>query len=452
MNKNFILIYSLFNILSIYQLENSGLKYELSEKDFIKFNKITNSNLLKLSTLPLTIFSNINISSEKKVDNNENIINNDKKIISPKNQALLIINEVQMAKYLYDNIIFNVNHPLHDIEKTLGLIFLKSAINQGKYCHENLKNDLEFFIDKKIEIEQDTNTVKLQPLIDNTNLSTVNWENQSYMLLAYYELYKILKNNYFEIYYSEKEANYFEEKFSNLLEKILSNENNIINLETNILSSIFPPILKSLKEFYENENNKYFILSISEELYSREFELGYIYSDKNKTKAASLATHFNTIESLITAYNCTQFDCFLYLAERIFKNLSWFWDDELNLYNLINDKDLIYTSKTISYILKSLNNLYNTTNSEGIKRKIKKQFDKILNSSIILLNNKDYLLSKKIESINIENLIENPYYFLIKSGFKINPDNNKLSIYEKKVITEYNLLLANTLFEIATNP
>lgn len=480
------LLYSFLNILSISQLAGIGIRYELSEDDILKFVKKLDKpkkNTLDIKEVyehdinskkecmkefeflydfkPVSaVFSKGVISStdEKLINNAKQNINHDK-IISPKNQGLLMLNEIKMAKYLYDNSITIYKAASTESEQLLGMILLDSAIKQGEYCFDNLKTEEGFFIEKSFKIqpyEKDSIFDNLFDENEETKSNDYNWENQVYMLWAYYELQKLLGDKNFERYYNKEKAESFKENALNIIHNIISNEESIINLETSKLSSIFSPLVYVLKNFDSNTNYKYFILSISDELYSREFDTGYIYSDKNKSKAASLATHFKTIEALIDAYISTEFDCFLYLSERIFKNLNWFWDSDLCLFKLDNDKSIKYTTKTISYIIKSLTRLLNTTKSESIKRKIEKQLNEFFESSIIksglqdehpLISNNNLL--KSTESLDIKNLTKDALSYLMKNGFKINPKNNSLSLYGKNVLSEYVLLVSNALLELA---
>jgi hypothetical protein len=491
------LIYSFSNILTLSLLSEFGVKYNLSDEDIKnyigKLNIKTDKNIMtnkeleisppvdenhlkddtkKLSTLSFdfsfvnnlspikAIYSgaklNTSLDPEFKKDidigldlNNKNF----KKELKPKNQGLLILNEVNLSRFLYNNSVINRNKNSTYTEKLLGMILLDLAINQALFSYSYLRNSKGFFV-KKENLIFDSNELKLK----ETN-EKIDWEDQVYMLWAYAVLYKTLKDSNYERYFQSSKADIFKNYAFNLLNILESHEHEMIELDTANLSSLTSSMVEALHILDKKRKHKSFVISLCDELYTRQKQKGFILSNRYKNEAASLASHFKSIEALINGFQYTNFDLFLSASENIYSNLNTVWDENMGLFKLNKDDDIKYSSKSISYVLRSLNKLLKATNSAEMKKSINNQLTNFFDASINDTGlqtpppgiNKEINMFRKSngEASIIQDIIDHEKAYVIEKGFKINKADLKINKYSNEFSCEHALFASDAMLTMA---
>ncbi len=371
--------------------------------------------------------------------------------LSPKNQGLLITNEINLARLLHDKSVIRKNSESYSTEKFIGLIMLDLAINQAIFAQKHLRNDDGIFVEKE-DFSSSSDELHLEEV--DTEIS---WEDQSYMLFAYALLYKVLKEPKFKRYFDPCKADYFKEWGLELLSIIKKHEIDVINLKTSSLSSFIASLVESLNILDVEHKSLSFVLSLCDELYAREKEKGFILYDKHAKEAASLATHFKSIEALSSGFEYTNYNLFLKASEDIYNNLNSIWDENFGLFKL-DDADIIkYSSKSISYVLKSLNKLLKSTNSPYIKKSIEGQLGSFFDASIngadlqspppSLRMDLNMFRSSDSASIAIENMVEDENIYLIEKGFEIN-SNSQINKYSEEFSSEHLLFASDAMLNL----
>ncbi len=198
-NFNDGLFYSFINTLSISLFSDFGIKYtipsdiissfisKLSLETKVDEEIIDKDKLLLLmkNIEPITgVYSTCNITdlNQEKKDLKSPITISDKntnKLITPKNQGLLIINQLNLVNYLHHNSIINPNEKPSFEEKLLSLILLYSAIEQVNFTKKYLKTSEGFYKNRICDLEL------LESSIEETSKDPINLEDQGYMLLAF---------------------------------------------------------------------------------------------------------------------------------------------------------------------------------------------------------------------------------------------------------------------------
>lgn len=481
------LIYSFSNIFTLSMFSGFGVGYHISDEvinDFIeKLNNEASENNVddqedsktKLSLddnlsfikdlSPITaIYSGASLNSsfhdKFESDINMGIDLNDvsfKKELKPKNQGLLILNEVNLSEFLYSQSIVKGKKESSYSEKLIGMLLLNLAINQAQFCHKNLRNSGGFFVRKE----------NFTPSLDDSNLPVedkktdikIDWNDQVYMLWAYAKLYRILSNQDYERYFQSTKANQFKDYALDLLKILEDNEYKILELDTANLSSLTTSIIEGLNILDKEKKHMSFVLSLCDELYSRQKHKGFILSNRSINEAASLASHFKSIEALTNAFQYTNFDLFLNTSEEIYNNLNTTWDEHIGLFKLNKDDNIKYSTKSISYILKSLNKLLKTTRSSKVKESINTQLTSFFDSSIndTGLQAPPPSLSKEInmfrnsenETSVIENIVDNNRSYVIEKGFEIDKINYKISKYSNEFSSEHALFASDAMLSLA---
>jgi len=487
-------IYSFSNILTLSMLSGFGIKYNIPNEtleNFIKKLKeelSTNSN--EPSTPSFTDEDNLadNQSNKFSIDNDFNFINgltpikavysktalslsqNDgfeknttlpfepidkefEKRLVPKNQGLLILNEINLSKLLYNKSIIRRNQESSYEEKLIAMILLDLAINQATFCHNYLRNADGLFVEKS----------NLSSNLDKLDLEEsdgkIDWEDQVYILYAYALLYQVLNTPSFKRYFDSDMANLFKNYALDLLNILEHHEYEIIELETANLSSFISSFIEAL-DILDNER-KYlsFALSLCDELYAREKQKGFMLSHRHAKEAASLASHFKSIEALTNGFRYTNFNLFLNASEEIYNNLNSVWDNNLGLFSLDEKDDIKYSSKSISYVLKSLNKLLKTTSSPDLKESIKNQLTNFFDSSIngaglqspppsLRMNMNMFRCSEPVSSV-INDIVEDKKVYVIDKGFKINKTNNQIDKYTNEFSSEHVLFASDAMLNLA---
>lgn len=469
------LVYSFSNILTLSILSGFGIKYELSNEiveDFI--NKTCNKDrkgviedtlnddfVFVENLVPVkAIYSGtrINNFSRDELQHNTNIdlkLNNrkSKMELKPKNQGLLILNEVNLAKFLYDKSIIKRNRQASPPEKFIGMLLFNSAINQGLFSNNNLRNSEGFFIEKE-NLSQDSNEFDLK---EKNN--KIDWEDQVYMLWAYAKLYETLMDNTFKRYTSLSNASIFKDYAFDIINILKNNEQEIINLNTASFSALTSSIIEALNILDKEKEHLGFVLSLCDELYTREKKKGFMLSNRYLNRAASLASHFKSIEALTNGFEYTNLDLFLNTSEKIYNNLNAIWDDSIGLFKLDKNHTIKYSSKSISYVLKSLNKLSRVTNSLQVKESINNQLTSFFDSSINETGlqasppsfNKGLNMLRSSETITsvIENMIDSKGVYVIEKGFELTDSNSKINKYSSEFSCEHALYASDAMLSLA---
>ncbi|SKC92502.1 hypothetical protein [Maledivibacter halophilus] len=491
------LVYSFSNILTLSILSGFGIKYDLSEEtieDFInKSQKKNGKKIIKDTEVdtsssmnqedPLKVINEqltsdddfifikdlipvkaiysrtkLNNSFHDDIKKNTGIdlkINNKKSKmkLKPKNQGLLILNEVNLAKYLYNKSVIRKNKEASTSEKFIGMLLFNSAIEQGLFCQNNLRNSKGFFIAKD-NVSQDPSKINLKEIKNK-----IDWEDQVCMLWAYAKLYETLENNNFKRYSNLGNAKLFKDYAFNILNLLKTHEEEIIDLDTSSFSSLTSSIIEALNIIDKEKKNLKFVLSLCDELYIREKQKGFMVSSRYINQPASLASHFKSIEALTNGFLYTNLDLFLNTSEKIYSNLNRIWDDNIGLFKLDRNHTVKYSSKSISYVLKSLNKLSRTTNSLKVKENISNQLNSFFDSSINETGiqasppslNKSLNMLRSPETITsvIENMIEDKGVYVIEKGFELPENSNKIIKYSNEFSCEHALYASDAMLSLA---
>ncbi|WP_432663160.1 hypothetical protein R9X47_21560 [Wukongibacter baidiensis] len=375
------------------------------------------------------------------------------KQLNPKNQGLLILNELNLSKLLYDKSLVKRNQNTTFEEKLIAMILLELAINQAIFCHEHLRNNQGLFVEK-VNLSCNLNEIDL-----DDNKAEIDWEDQVYMISAYALLYETLSDSKYEKYFDHNKADIFKGYAFDLLSILENHEYEILELETASLSSSTSSIIEALNILDDDRKHLSFTLSLCDELYAREKRDGFMLSHRHTKETASLASHFKSIEALTRGFEFTNFNMFLNASEEIYKNLNSTWDDNLGLFNLDGSDSIRYSSKSISYVLKSLNELSKTTSSSNLKENIKNQLTDFFDSSIngaglqspppsLRMDMNMFRSSEPVSSV-IEDIIEDKKVYIIEKGFEINKSDNQINKYSNEFSSEHVLFASDAMLSLA---
>lgn len=492
------LVYSFSNIFTLSMLSGFGIKYKIPskttdgflkklEKEFPLIPKKNEEpqpllfsdeelNLSKEKEMGLSIDSNFSFFKEfspiQAVYSKTNITHssddvsekNDKfkltlddesldKKLNPKNQGLLIVNEINLSRLLHDKSIIKRNRKSYLQEKFIGLIMLDLAINQAIFCQQHLRDSSGLFVEKE-DHSSNSDEFNLEE-----NGKEINWEDQAYMLFAYSSLYQVLNDPKLKRYFDPSKANFFKNYALDLLRIIKDHEYDVVDLETSSLSCFVSSLIESLNILDVGRESMSLVLSLCDELYAREKQKGFIQINKHTKEAASLATHFKSMEALSSGFQYTNYSLFLNASEDIYDNLNSIWDKNLGLFKL-DDKDKVkYSSKSISYVLKSLNKLSKTTNSPTIKESIKSQLTDFFDSSIngaglqspppSLKMSINMFRSSDAASSVIDNIVEDKNIYVIEKGFEINNNDGHINKYSNEFSSEHVLFASDAMLNLA---
>lgn len=487
-------VYSFSNILALSLLSGFGIKYDISDKtleNFIeKLNEELNINNTKLSTPSLTddedlsdntnnkfsinndfhfikdlnpikaIYSktNLALSSNDKLEGDTNLPfefadKEFEKKLTPKNQGLLILNEINLSKLLYNKSIIKRNQESSSEEKLIAMVLLDLAINQAIFSHNHLRNNNGLFVEK-LNLSSDLDMPNFEE-----SKRKIDWEDQVYMLCAYALLYEVLDKPNLKRYFDLNKARLFKSYAFDLINILEHHEYEIIELETANLSSFISSFFEALNILDNKQKYLSFALSLCDELYAREKQKGFMLSHRHAREAASLASHFKSIEALTNGFRYTNFNLFLNASEEIYNNLNSVWDNNLGLFNLDEKNNIKYSSKSISYVLKSLNKLLKTTSSPNLKKSIENQLTNFFDSSIngaglqapppsLRINMNMFRSSNTVSSV-IEDMIEEKKVYVIDKGFEINKDNNQIDKCTNEFSSEHVLFASDAMLSLA---
>ncbi|MDK2918172.1 MAG: hypothetical protein PWQ37_905 [Candidatus Petromonas sp.] len=462
------LVYSFTNMLSISLISQPGIKYSSSDKCFeclLKQFTIQNNTNEKFDfihrlkpilavysiTSPTFLYYN---STEENIDMKIDLTGGGfEKMVQPKAQALLILNEIGLAKYLYKNSILQRNlNPSHS-EKLLAMIFAHLAVKQSFFCSNHLRNSEGFFV-KKVNKSADDYDFHLEELNEMFSL-----EDQFYILWAYAELYNLLKDDKFSGFFNYESAPLFRDSVLYLLKLLKSKEYDILESDTHELSSIITSLINTLDIIDKDKKYMDFVLSLCDELYSREIRNGYVLWNKFDLRTASLATHFKCLEGLIDGYLYTNFNHFLETSRKIYDKLDIAWDDSLGLFKIHKTRSIKYTSKSIAHILQALNKLIKVLPEKASEEKLQNKLTSFFNSSVnatglqimphYMLNN---MFGNSNENLyNVTDFIYDEHPYIMLSGFKVNQKSTEISLNTKKFYSEYALFACNAMLDLALN-
>lgn len=462
-------VYSYLNTLSLSFFSGMGITYEFSEDEIENFKSKVNAFCKEEKELDTDFFKNINpllaiynktILDIDFVDNSEEIknislsfdrnkFNNE---ISPKDQALLIINELNLAKYLHNKGLSNGNIESTPKDKLIGLSLFSIAVKQIKFLIENLMDTDDFFYSVKYKFKEENEAAFK---LINTSF---DWENQSFILLAFSKMYNLINDSKYPLYRDVTIEKLILEMSDKLLNKFISNADSIVNLNTNNLATITCNFIQSIYLLGNIKKHYIFILSLSDELKSREInEEGYMLLNNSKDDLSSLATHFQVLEALTYSYTYTNFYCFRDMANRIYDNLHKSWDEDLGLFNIHKKNKIKYTSKNIAQIINSLNSymgiIEDREKVETIQNQVETFFDFSLNRTGLQVLPQTELLDGEIYRSNYDNFFSLKFFedqipYIALRGFVIDQGKNKIGLYGHTFYTEYTLALSESMMKL----
>ncbi len=441
-------LYSSLNILSILLASNIGITYELDETISVGLENI--KPLLAIYDSGKLNINFIENSDESKDDIelsfNPNEFNTK---ITPKYQALMIISEIKLREK-----ILGLNASDSNDNNILEVILLDSAINQAKFCTQHLLNSDGFFYGGDyIKSDNEAYEITLDP-------SSFQWVDQSYMLLALVKLNEAINNTCEHSFEFLQIKDNIVSSIESLLQLLIDAKEKLMDLPTMDLSIILNNIIETINLFEENNSFYNYIASLGEELKSREFNNGYIKDNRDNHAYSSLSTHFKAIEAFSNSYIYTKYYCFKDTAELLYDKLNMAWDNNLNLFIIHRKNKIKYTSKTIAYIIKSLNKFSNILDNEEkiniLDKQMKSFFNATLNTTgLQVLPNIDNLdidmfLGDKIENA-LNELFNKGNTYIVLRGFEIDQRKDKTKIYGYKFLAEYALTLVEAILSLDSN-
>jgi len=446
MNSNLkrdALYYALSNILSISLLLDIGVKYELDSDMINNAIKILGGDIdndekksfVDVLDPNLLVYSKIGISSDRSGARNIIVEDSSKdETINIKNQALLIINEILLGEFLFNNSVFYNSKESNIEEKLLSIILIHSSLTRLSYIIDKLMNEEGYFV-------------------SHEGSSFFDYEDQGYVLLALQRLYEMLYEKNFKIYFPKiKEQSVYKNAIEKLIYNLKLDEENILSLETIRLCDLVSSI-SQVNSDRENSSLKYLITSIGDELVSREFYNGYISKYRLDNKPASLETHFRAIDALMNAYNYTELLIFYDTAKFIYENLNALWDKDLQLYRLKNSNKVKYTSKNISYIISALYKLIASSNDIEEYNPLVAQLEGFFRVSLkdtglqIQPNILSRLPIERTSDNTITKFLEDLQCCIILKGFKKYLSKDKV-VLDKKFNIENALLFTNSMLNL----
>lgn len=458
--------YSLYNILSLVLFSNLGIHHKSSKKILkslyqklsIEASKEKIYDFIDKSNAVLAIYSEgIPVFSKESLRNkssNLSIIglatDEYNPVIEPKTQGLLILNELYLSNYLY-----NADPTKNNLLSSQGQDFLSTALinlslNQLEFCLGYLTDSKDFFV-KKQNLSKER--VELSTI---ENFGSIDWEDQIYMVWSLMELYNTLMKTDYRKYSFKENPNYFKRQGLHLLNIITHFEKEILKIDTHELSNILVALVSTLNILDEKLYYKSFILSLCDELYSRLFNGGYILSEINSHKSATLATHFKAIEALTKGFQFTGYENFLLGAEKIYNKLNTAWDDDLGLFKIHRKKPIKYSSKLISYIIKGLGSLIVSSESLKTKKELINQLLVFLNSSMNnthlqicpSINNSSSNEGLKDRDMVFEDFINNTDLHIFLDGFVLNPNDQEIIRFVDSFHPEFALYIVSSLLDL----
>ena len=396
---------------------------------------------------------------------------NFEKTITPHSQAFLIMNEIMLAKYLYNNL-DNIDSQNNSskvinniIDNKVAAIFLaNSAIIQGEFLSNYLRNSDGLFIVKNDLTENPYGEPYLQ---DGDTPPIVS--DQAFVLKAFCYISQAIDNKSFPIHKGDEISSKFKRYSKQIYEMFLNSKDEILNCKTRDLTNV----LSACIQFYltEKANREYvleFITILALELESRVDMSGNVARFSDQPHLTSSSSCFNSIKALIEAYNTTGIYKFLDCAGIIYKRLDLLWNPSCSLYSLDNDEKYEYTCRDIGSVLAGLNYV-RLFGSDDLKndseRKMISFFKSAIESSEIIPINMDKFVSNSCEKDKMPNIIlykdvtnpadeehlsplPKPPVFFKKFTYK--PKKSKYSINGKSFYSDYGLFTSYELINVIT--
>ena len=380
-----------------------------------------------------------------------------KQTISPQDQALLISGEVQFAKYLYHHSLSEGKERSTLREKYVGLLLLDSAVEQGKFCYETLRNPKGFFIEKK-------NKSKIgSELILEGKDSEAELLDQVYMMAAFSWLSDALRDAvHYPNYYDHEKAAFFHEASYEILNRILEYQQQFYEMKTRDLVTVIPLVVDTCVNLGQLDTVKEFIVLLCAELTSRELDNGKLSTQRFTEKESSLSTYGRAMKALSLGYQHTQYNHFLDSAKKIYQQLNHQWDGQIGLFALNKKKKIRYTAKDVGAILSGLNSLLAVEKQSDSMDLLKKQLCTFFNSAINISGLQiasPYIadIPNMMRSKYIEYLDPNLYFHeenscVLLKEFKISPKKEKIYLDVNRYSSNYALYTSLEIFSLVDPP
>lgn len=449
--------YAFSNTYSLSLLSGMGIKINIPEdtlssfKDKLKsssiqeksdfFNKITPLKAIYTKGIPVFL-SNENDEGDKEISNwDESTF---KKTLLPENQAFLIMNEIGLAKHLHHKGLESIDAPASDKEKYIGMLFMYLAVEQGKFCHESLRNAQGFFIAKK-----DKSASSVDVTLEEKK-KEVSLQDQVYMMAAYANLYQVLSaENVYENYFDADLARFFQELSQQLMEYILVSKEKFYGLKTRDLVNVVPYVIDTMTIFDNTTVEHDFTATLCAEICSRELGTGKLSSERYGDKETSTSTHAKAIEALVKGYEYTQYEAFLDTARKIYRMLNHTWNHETHLFQSQKKKKIKVSTKDIGTFLNGLHALYTSENHKKNKGLLSNQicayFDASINMSGLQIAPPYISLNlfrsepSKLDVFDPSLMRSNENSCVLVKGFKLYPKKDKIMLDIKNYEAKYAL-------------
>jgi hypothetical protein len=369
---------------------------------------------------------------------------NYKKTISPKTQALLIYNEIKLAKYLFHFSLTNKHSKSNHKEKYIGMIFVNLAIQQGEFCNTHLRNLHGSFTVKK-DKSKSSHTLSLKQKSEDISLM-----DQIYMVTAYANLYNILNHaRDYPLYFNKEMANYFYTMAVNQLDRLRTYKNLFFEQKTRHLVNMIPLFIESIEYLHLNDLYNHFIIKLCAELTARELPIGQLSQDRFSIRPSSFVTHSRALKALIKGYQQSQYIFFATKAIEIYHHLNQYWNASSGCFHYKRKKKNKYSSKELGFIFGGLISLLSLKNTFVNQMFLEKQICSFFNSAFNISGLQitpciptDILASlspQVLDPLDLSFLINNTHSCVLLKQFKFYSKKHKILTDQNQYNTNYAL-------------
>lgn len=370
-----------------------------------------------------------------------------KKVITPTSQSYLIMDEVMLAKYLYNGPESELRSKGNLFEnKDLSLILMNSAILQCQFMSDYLRNGNGLFI-SKLDITQNQYG---EPDLEIAEKTPVICE-QAFALEAFSMVSRFLKNDENNVFHNSKMSESAGKLAEQIYDMFQDSPEDVYGSKTRDLCSIISSCIQYYKSNEDDGTILNYITMLCLELESRIDMSGNVLRLPDEDSFTSSSSSFMVMKTLIQAYRVTGIYKFQSSASLLYKKLNLLWSPSCSLYLLDDDDKYKYTLRDVGSVLGGLNAVRLFGEDElrdEAKKKLMSFFNSAVNTSGIVQASVSPPSADHYENFchpGIPECLEVGIAPVFAKKFTYKPKKHKFNINSSAFYSDYALYTANEM-------
>jgi len=300
-----------------------------------------------------------------------------KKVITPSAQSYLIMDEIMLAKYLYDCSKIDAAGVKNQKEKQfLSILLTNSAVIQGEFLSDAMRNYDGLFVSKADKTENPFGSPELEETGEPPSIT-----DQALAMEAFSMLSSTLNDSRYPAFKDEEKALTMKKWAEEIYSMLLESPEDVFYSKTRDLCNIISACIEYARANQYDKDIINYTTELALELESRLDMSGNLLRYPDENNLTSSTSCFLAIKALVQACRITGIYKFLSAASLLYKKLNLLWDPSCSLYSLDGEDKYKYTLRDVGSVIAGLNAL-RLFGEEDLREDAQEKFANFFDSAI----------------------------------------------------------------------